>query len=52
MSLWGDCEKHKIPLSIRYCENNKSYNYCVQCEKEQSERIKEMFNGYEETNNS
>lgn len=43
-SIWGDCEKHQIPLEVRHCENGKSYNYCPQCEKEQADRLKEMFN--------
>lgn len=43
-TLWGDCEKHKVPLEIRYCENWKSYSYCEKCEKETSDRIKAMFN--------
>lgn len=47
MSLWGDCEKHKVPLQIRYCDNNKSYTYCPACEKENDERLKNMFKGYE-----
>lgn len=41
--ILGNCKKHKIPLSIRYCENNKSYTYCIECEKEFTERIKDIF---------
>jgi ribosomal protein L37AE/L43A len=43
MSFWGHCEKHKVPLEIRYAENNKSDTYCPECNKEQSERLKSMF---------
>lgn len=42
-SLWGSCEKHKISLQMRYCENGKPYNYCSECERENADRINAMF---------
>lgn len=49
MNIWGNCEKHKVQLSIRYCENGKSYTYCSMCEKESFERLKNMFNTQDST---
>lgn len=50
MNIWGDCEKHKIPLENRYALNGKSYTCCRECEKEQSERFKSMFEEKDQSN--